>query len=129
MNMTKVVQTIKEKFDAAHNIPGHPKCGRKHGHTYHVEVDFEAKHDDKTGMGADFHILKEIVRKEIVEPCDHNDLNNIWEKPTAENMAKTFFEDIADEINARDMTYCAVLAVTVWETESCGVMWSLDSYE
>ena len=25
-------------IDAAHFIPGHPKCGRLHGHTYQVEV-------------------------------------------------------------------------------------------
>lgn len=31
--------TWKGTFDAAHFIPGHPKCGRLHGHTYQVEVE------------------------------------------------------------------------------------------
>lgn len=33
--------TWKGTFDAAHFIPGHPKCGRLHGHTYQVEVELE----------------------------------------------------------------------------------------
>lgn len=30
--------TWKGTFDSAHFIPGHPKCGRLHGHTYQVAI-------------------------------------------------------------------------------------------
>jgi 6-pyruvoyltetrahydropterin/6-carboxytetrahydropterin synthase len=34
----KVTINWEGTFDAAHFIPGHPKCGRLHGHTYTVRV-------------------------------------------------------------------------------------------
>ena len=34
---------ITEFIDCAHFLPGHPKCGQIHGHTYRVEVVIEGQ--------------------------------------------------------------------------------------
>ncbi|TDI89346.1 MAG: 6-carboxytetrahydropterin synthase QueD, partial [Caldithrix sp.] len=39
-------------IDCAHFLPGHPKCGQLHGHTYKVEVVIEG--ENKDGMIIDF---------------------------------------------------------------------------
>ena len=36
---------LTETIDCAHMLPGHPKCGQLHGHTYTVEVVVEGKVD------------------------------------------------------------------------------------
>ncbi|MBI4415972.1 MAG: 6-carboxytetrahydropterin synthase, partial [Euryarchaeota archaeon] len=35
---------ITEYIDCAHHLPGHPKCGQLHGHTYQVDVSIEGDH-------------------------------------------------------------------------------------
>ena len=35
---------ITEFIDCAHFLPGHPKCGQVHGHTYKVEVIIEGEY-------------------------------------------------------------------------------------
>lgn len=58
-------------FDSAHRVEGHPKCGRLHGHTYHLEVEVAARYlDEKTGFVIDFSDLDNIV-KFIVGNLDH----------------------------------------------------------
>ena len=34
---------ITEYIDCAHFLPGHPKCGQVHGHTYRVDVTSEGQ--------------------------------------------------------------------------------------
>src|SRR4030095_8258438 len=48
---------ITEYIDGAHFLPGHPKCGQVHGHTYKVEVVIEGE-SDRGGMVVDFNDLK-----------------------------------------------------------------------
>ncbi len=47
---------IAEFIDCAHFLPGHPKCGQLHGHTYKVEVTIEG--EQTGGMVIDFNELK-----------------------------------------------------------------------
>jgi len=57
------------EFSAAHQIPGHPKCGRMHGHNYKVTVVIWT--DELTeGMVIDYALLKELV-KPIIDEMDH----------------------------------------------------------
>jgi len=76
--------TWEGKFDAAHHIPGHNKCGVVHGHTYRVRIRVEGTVQED-GMIVDFHELKDIVRE-----YDHRDLNTIISQnpPTAENLSR-----------------------------------------
>ncbi len=50
-------------FDSAHFIPGHPKCGRLHGHTYTVKVILCGQLDKTRAPGylVDYGEIKRIV--------------------------------------------------------------------
>lgn len=59
-------------FSAAHQLEGHPKCGRLHGHNYRVVVTLKSKQygfDD--GMVMDYGRLDEIVKPIIDGWLDH----------------------------------------------------------
>ncbi|NPB02603.1 MAG: 6-pyruvoyl tetrahydropterin synthase family protein [Methanopyri archaeon] len=58
------------RFSACHVIPGHPKCGRLHGHTYHVTVEIEGERMDPDGFVIDFDEVKEVLRR-IIGELDH----------------------------------------------------------
>lgn len=59
------------RFDAAHFIPGHPKCGRLHGHTYALHVVVHGKPDPTTGFIADFGDVKSALKR-IADDLDHH---------------------------------------------------------
>jgi 6-pyruvoyltetrahydropterin/6-carboxytetrahydropterin synthase len=68
--MTNVVlvfnQSDELKFSAAHYLPGHPKCGVLHGHTYTVKR-LELSYDQPTSD--DFVDLGDI--KAVLKTWDH----------------------------------------------------------
>jgi len=76
--------TWEGKFDAAHHLPGHDKCGVVHGHTYSVSIRVEGEVQEN-GMIVDFHDVKALVKQ-----LDHKDLNEILTAsiPTAENLSR-----------------------------------------
>ncbi len=76
---------ITEYIDCAHHLPGHPKCGSLHGHTYQIDVTVEGDH--KGGMIIDFADLKKAVRAVLFE-YDHKDWNAFLEYPTVENICE-----------------------------------------
>jgi len=74
-----------EYMDCAHLLPGHPKCGSLHGHTYKVEVIIEG--EKKNGMILDFADMKNVVRTVLAE-FDHRSLNDFLEYPSVENICE-----------------------------------------
>ena len=68
-------------FDSMHLLPGHPKCGVPHGHTWKVEVVAEGP--VVRGMVMDFADLKKAM-KDVVAAFDHTDLNLLLPIPTCE---------------------------------------------
>ena len=97
---------LKRKFAAAHYLPGHPKCGQLHGHTWTVEVWLEGDVDSQTGMVVDFG----EVKREI-DLLDHTTLNDVlpyeFLPPTAENLVKYFLTNLP-------LAY----RVRVWESDN-----------
>lgn len=88
------------EFEAAHFLPEHRgKCSEMHGHSYKVEVFILAHSVDAQGMVFDFGILKELWNIHIDPLVDHGVLNeSLLFKgvyPTAENMARVFFDEIS----------------------------------
>lgn len=83
-------------FEAAHRLPfvpdGH-KCGRLHGHSYHLEVHVGGPVDPVTGWIVDFADIKAVC-KPVVGDLDHYYLNEIpgLENPTSENLARWIWE-------------------------------------
>ncbi len=59
------------RFDAAHVIPHHPKCGRLHGHTYALHAHVEGRPDPTTGIILDFSDVKKAL-KQIADRLDHH---------------------------------------------------------
>lgn len=63
----------KVTFEAAHLIEGHPKCGIKHGHSYHLTVNV---HTDDLNTWLDFADIKKDVDEYVMKEMDHKDLGN-----------------------------------------------------
>lgn len=99
---------IVEHFDSSHHLPGHPKCGTPHGHTYRVEVTLAGP--VVRGMVIDFNDLKAALR-EVLAAYDHADLNGLLEYPTCENIALAIHAKMKRRIRR------GKLAVRVWEGE------------
>ena len=84
------------KFDSAHYLPGHNKCGEIHGHTYTLEVRVKGE-VNKDGMVMDLHELKEIIER-IIKPFDHQLLNEFISNPTCENLSWLIFKAVKSEL-------------------------------
>ncbi|HEY7412596.1 MAG TPA: 6-carboxytetrahydropterin synthase [Vicinamibacteria bacterium] len=76
---------VVEHVDCAHFLPGHPKCGQIHGHTYRVEVMVEG--DPGAGMLMDFGEIKARTR-EVLQEYDHRNWNDVLPLPTVENICQ-----------------------------------------
>lgn len=84
-------------FEASHSLPNHNgKCANLHGHSYKLEVTVsgqikKATGESDEGMIMDFADIKKIVKENILDTCDHQNLNDIFEfVTTAENIAVHF---------------------------------------
>lgn len=58
------------RFDAAHFIPGHPKCGRLHGHTYALSCAIHGEPAGPEGFVVDFGVVKSAMRA-VADRLDH----------------------------------------------------------
>jgi 6-pyruvoyltetrahydropterin/6-carboxytetrahydropterin synthase len=87
--------TIRKQFEfsAAHQLYGLPpdhQCARKHGHNYCVEVVLAAQTLDATGFVVDYGELK-ALREHLDKYYEHRDLNDFYEQPCAELIARELF--------------------------------------
>lgn len=113
----KWIVGIRLYFDSAHQLRGYEgKCSRLHGHRWEIELAVEATRLDKIGMAYDFTKLKEMVQKDLLG-IDHYNLNNIspFDKinPTAENLAKFFYDRYSNKLQHEGVVLCYV---KIWET-------------
>ena len=100
---------VSGTFDAAHMLPDYKgKCKKVHGHTWKVEIAVKKISLNHLGIGMDFSVLKKMFEAKL-EMLDHNFLNNVITRPTAENIAKWIY----NELNALHLEW-----VKVWETEN-----------
>jgi 6-pyruvoyltetrahydropterin/6-carboxytetrahydropterin synthase len=82
-------------FAAAHRLPRYEgPCFRLHGHNYKMFVAVEGEVDPRTGMIADFGVLKQVVQEHVLARVDHRNLNDILDNPTAENIARWVWETL-----------------------------------
>ena len=96
---------IIEHIACAHFLPGHPKCGSVHGHTYKIEVVVDGKVED--GMVIDFADLKAAARA-ILAQYDHKSWNDFLPYPSVENICELLSRRLREQI---PMT----LTLRVWE--------------
>jgi 6-pyruvoyltetrahydropterin/6-carboxytetrahydropterin synthase len=119
------VLKIVTDFASAHSLRNYPgDCSRLHGHNWGVEVMVYSNKLDETGIAIDFREIKKQT-KVVAKRLDHQYLNEIKPfdalNPTAENIAKYFFDEVGLLINNEDVK---VKEVTIWETPRASVTYS-----
>lgn len=119
------VLKIVTDFASAHSLRNYPgDCARLHGHNWQVEVSVCSEILDENGLAIDFREIKKQT-KMVVKRLDHQYLNEIKPfdvlNPTAENIAKYFFDEIALIISTE---LIKVKEVTIWETPRSAVTYS-----
>ena len=119
------VLKIVTDFASAHSLRDYPgDCARLHGHNWQVEVSVCSQVLDDSGLAIDFREIKKQT-KLVVKRLDHQYLNEIKPfdvlNPTAENIAKYFFDEIALLITNKDVK---VKEVMIWETPRSAVTYS-----
>ncbi len=119
------VLKIVTDFASAHSLRNYPgDCSRLHGHNWQVEVMVQSKVLNDIGIAIDFRDIKKQT-KVVANRLDHQYLNEVKPfdtlNPTAENIAKYFYEEVGQLINNQDVT---VKEVTIWETPRASVTYS-----
>jgi len=115
--------SVEETFAAGHSLRNYKgKCENVHGHNYRIRVTMEGDHLNSIGLLIDFIELKRVMRKTI-EYLDHKFINDVppfdVENPSAENIAKFFYEEIAAGMKLQEAENEPKLAeVRVWETDT-----------
>lgn len=102
-------------FDSAHFLKDyHGKCERLHGHTYRMRVTVEGP-VQANGLVMDFADMKKIVNEKVVDKFDHNNINDILEHSTVENMCVWAWEQLKPVLPK-------IAEIRIWETPtSCAV--------
>jgi 6-pyruvoyltetrahydropterin/6-carboxytetrahydropterin synthase len=85
-------------IEAAHRLPHVPsghKCGRLHGHSFHIEIHVDGPLNSELGWVVDFADIKAAFRP-IEEQIDHHYLNDVpgLENPTSEILARWIWTEI-----------------------------------
>ena len=124
------ILTVDAHFDAAHHLREYPgDCSRLHGHTWKVAVSVRAEALGELGLSIDFKSIAAIL-DEVVERFDHQTLNDMKEftglNPTAENLARLFYECVSEKINNKTIR---VYSVTVQEGERYHVTFKKEDNE
>src|SRR5579864_4632905 len=114
--------TVERSFAAGHYLRNYKgKCENPHGHNYKVRVTLRGKELDKAGLLLDFKDLKGVM-KQVIDRLDHQMLNDIEPfiqlNPSAENLAKYFFDQTNTRLQSLTGGRVVVKEVTIWETDS-----------
>lgn len=99
--MYRISKTFR--FEASHqllDLPVGHQCGRLHGHSYELTVEFIGHQvHQPQGWLFDFGGLWPI-KKFIEDHLDHRHLNDIVDQPTSENLARYMFDTITGMLNS-----------------------------
>lgn len=124
--------TRKEHFNAAHqlwnpkisdedNFTLFGKCANPnfHGHNFDLYVCVKGQPDPETGLVMDLKKLKIIIREQVIDDLDHQNLNLDvpWlqgKMPSIENIAVAIWNRIAPHLPAG----VALHKITLWETQN-----------
>jgi 6-pyruvoyltetrahydropterin/6-carboxytetrahydropterin synthase len=120
--------TVEDSFAAGHYLRNYRgKCENPHGHNYKVRVTLAGDELDSAGLLVDFKDLREVMRP-VIDRLDHqmiNDLEPFTERnPSAENLAKYFFDEANVRLKKATTGRVRVKDVTVFETDSTTAKYS-----
>lgn len=112
-------------FSAAHHLTQyHGACERPHGHTYRLAVTVEGPIGEN-GLVLDFVELKKIVEKKVLSKVDHQDLNDFFANPSAENIAVWAWKELKN-IGKDTGTKAKLVKIKLWEGDSTYVSYNGD---
>lgn len=114
--------TVEDTFAAGHYLRNYKgKCENPHGHNYKVRVTLAGRELDKAGLLLDFKDLREVM-KQVIDRLDHQMINEVEPftrlNPSAENLAKYFFDETSSHLGQATGGRVRVKDVTIFETDS-----------
>ena len=114
--------TVERTFAAGHYLRNYKgKCENPHGHNYKIRVTLQGRELDSAGLLLDFKDLKGVMKKTI-ERLDHQMMNDVEPftvlNPSAENIAKYFYDQTNGELKDLTRGRVSVKDVTVFETDT-----------
>ena len=114
--------SVEDSFASGHALRGYRcKCENPHGHNYNVQVTLHGERLDNIGLLFDFKDLK-VAMNDIIDRLDHkfiNDIDPFTElNPSAENMAKYFYDEINLLLEDKTQGRVKVKQVKMWETDT-----------
>ena len=114
--------TVQAGFSSGHFLRDYyGKCENPHGHNYRVLVTLAGAELEPNGLLLDFTLLKQVL-KPTVDYLDHRMINELEPfttvNPSAENLAKFFFERTAGELARLTAGRVRVKDCTLFETDT-----------
>ena len=88
-----------------------------HGHNYRCEVTVQGDIDPETGMLIDLELLDALLQKHVIDPFDHEFLNDVADfdggrlVPTTENICRIIWKRLEPEL----LPACSLRRVRVVE--------------
>lgn len=112
---------IDEGFPAAHQLHGKDSpCARLHGHNWKVRVRLCSTTLDEFGFIADFFDVRAWLREQVIEPLDHQFLNELPQfkdvPTTSEHIVRWIFDTLNAQIDDK-FPGLKLISVRLWETE------------
>jgi 6-pyruvoyltetrahydropterin/6-carboxytetrahydropterin synthase len=102
--------SVDFNFSSAHQLPFYDgPCKRLHGHNYKLSVTISGKTNPNDGMIRDFEEVRRKVWELALNQCDHNNLNDLMENPTAENLIEWIWAKV-------DPHLAGLTMLELWET-------------
>ncbi len=100
-------------LDAAANEASFGACQRIHGHNFRVEVSVTGEPDPATGFFCNVLELERTVRSAVIDPCDHQMLNELpmfsGTVPTMETISQVFWRQLGPALTAKGMRLVGLL--------------------
>jgi 6-pyruvoyltetrahydropterin/6-carboxytetrahydropterin synthase len=114
--------TVEATFSSGHFLRDyHGKCENPHGHNYRVLITLTGQELEPNGLLLDFKLLKQVLHP-TVQYLDHNMINDLPPfttlNPSAENLAKFFFDRTAGELQRMTSGRVRVKDCTIYETDT-----------
>ncbi len=114
--------TVEAHFSSGHYLRDYQgKCENPHGHNYRVLVTLAGAELESNGLLLDFKVLKHILRP-MVDYLDHQMINDLEPfttvNPSAENLAKYFFDGTMRELQNVTGGRVRVKSSTIFETDT-----------
>jgi 6-pyruvoyltetrahydropterin/6-carboxytetrahydropterin synthase len=115
--------SVEYTFAAGHALRHYRgKCENVHGHNYRIQLTVEGERLNSIGLLIDFVAVKKDLRA-VADRLDHQFINDLEPftvlNPSAENMAKYFFDELSPKIQGEpEQGNVRLSLVTVWETDT-----------